>query len=59
MIQTPFSLTQVWRGNVDGKPLLYQSDCSNPDTENIVTCSDYMVGYQLKGAQTLVIEKKI
>jgi hypothetical protein len=35
---------------VDGKPLLYQSDPSNPDTENIVTCSDYLVGYQMKGA---------
>jgi hypothetical protein len=23
-----------------------------------VTCSDYLVGYQMKGAQTMVIEKK-
>jgi hypothetical protein len=40
------------------KPLLYQSDPSNPDPEGIVTCSDYLVGYQMKGAQTLAIEKK-
>jgi hypothetical protein len=49
---------QVWRGNVDVKPFLYQSDPSNPDPEDIVTCSDYVVGYQMKGAHTLVIEKK-
>jgi hypothetical protein len=49
---------QVWRVNVDVKPLLYQSDPSNPDPEDIVTCSDYLVGFQMKGAQTLAIEKK-
>jgi hypothetical protein len=58
MVQTSLYLTQVWRGNVDVKPLLYQSDRLNPDPEDIVTCSDYVVGYQMKGAQTLVIEKK-
>jgi hypothetical protein len=51
-------LTPVWRRNVDVKPLLNQSDPSNPDPEDIVTCSDYLVGYQMKGAQTLAIEKK-
>jgi hypothetical protein len=40
------------------KPLLYHSDPSNPDPEDIVTCSDYLVGYQMKGVQTLGIEKK-
>jgi hypothetical protein len=43
---------------MDVKPLLYHSDPSNPDPEDIVTCSDYLVGYQIKGAQTLAIEKK-
>jgi hypothetical protein len=46
MVQTSLFLTQVWRVNVDGKPLLYQSDHLNPDPEDIVvTCSDYLVGY--------------
>jgi hypothetical protein len=58
MVQTSFFLTQVWRGNVVVKPLLYQSDPSN-DPEDIVTCSDYLVGYQMKGDQTLAIEKKM
>jgi hypothetical protein len=58
MVQTSLFLTQVWRGNVDVKPFLYQSDPSNPDPEDIVTCSDYLVGYKMKGAQTLAIEKK-
>jgi hypothetical protein len=31
----------------------------NPDPEDKVTCSDYLVGYQMKGAHTLAIEKKI
>jgi hypothetical protein len=44
--------------SVEANPLLYQSDPSNPDHENIVTCSDYLVGYQMQGAQTLVIERK-
>jgi hypothetical protein len=39
------------------KPLLCQSDPSNPDPEDIVTCSDYLVGYQMKGAHTSVIER--
>jgi hypothetical protein len=43
-------------GNVDVKPLLYQSDPSDPDPEDIVACSEYMVGYQIKGAKTLAIE---
>jgi hypothetical protein len=43
---------------VDVKPLLYQSGPSNPDPEYTVTCSDYLVGYQMKGAQTLAIEEK-
>jgi hypothetical protein len=58
MVHTSLYITQVLRGNVDVKPLLYQSDPSNRDPENIVTCSDYLVEYQMKGAQTLVIEKK-
>jgi hypothetical protein len=29
---------------MDVKPLLYQSDPLNPDPEDIVTCSDYLVG---------------
>jgi hypothetical protein len=58
MVHTSMFLTQVWRGNMDVKPLLYQLDPSNPDPEDIVICSDYLVGYQMKGAQTLAIEKK-
>jgi hypothetical protein len=50
MVQTSLFLTQAWRGNMDGESLLYQSDPSNPNPEDIVTCSDYLVGYQLKGA---------
>jgi hypothetical protein len=51
-------LTQVWRGNVDVKPFLYQSDPSNPDPEDSITYSDYLVGYQMKGGQTIAIERK-
>jgi hypothetical protein len=43
---------------VDVKPLLYQSDPNNPNPEDIVSCSDYLVGYQMKGSQTLAIEWK-
>jgi hypothetical protein len=49
LVQTSMFLTQLWRGNVDVKPLLYQSDPSNPDPEDTITCSDYLVGYQMKG----------
>jgi hypothetical protein len=58
MVQTSMFLTQVWRGNVDVKPFLYQSDPSNPDPEDIIRCSDYMVGYKMKGAQTIATERK-
>jgi hypothetical protein len=49
MVQISLFLTQVWMGNVDVNSLLYQSDPSNPDHEDIATCSDYLVGYQMKG----------
>jgi hypothetical protein len=55
MVQTSLFLRHVWRRNMDIKPLLYQSDPSNPDPEDIVICRDYLVGYQMKGAQTLAI----
>jgi hypothetical protein len=58
IVHTSMFLTQVWRGNVDFKPLLYQSDPSNPDPEDIITCSDYLVGYQMTGAQKIAIERK-
>jgi hypothetical protein len=58
MVQTSMFLTQVWRGNMDVKPLLYQSDPRNPDAEDIITCSDYLVGYQMKGPHTIEIERK-
>jgi hypothetical protein len=58
MVQTSLLLTQVWRENVDVKQLLYQSDPSNPDPEDIVACSDYLAGYHMKCAHTLTIEKK-
>jgi hypothetical protein len=45
-------------GNVDVKNLLYQSDPNNTNPEDIVSCTDYMVGYQMKGARTLAIEGK-
>ena len=56
MVQTSLFLSQVWRGNVDVKPLIYQSDPKNPNAEDIVSCTDYLVGYQMKGAQTLAVE---
>jgi hypothetical protein len=59
MVRTFLFLKQVYRGDVDVKPLLYQSYPSNPDPEDIVTCSDYLVGYQMKGTQTLAIGKII
>jgi hypothetical protein len=57
MVHTSIFLTQVWRGNLDAKLLLYQSDPSNPDPEDVIICSDYLVGYQMKGAQTIAIER--
>jgi hypothetical protein len=48
MFHTSLFITQVWRGNLDVKPLMYKSDPSNPDPEDIVTCSDYLVGYHMK-----------
>jgi hypothetical protein len=58
MVQTSLFLSHIWRGNVDVKPLLYQSDCNNQNPEKIVSCTAYLVGYQMKGAQNLAIERK-
>jgi hypothetical protein len=58
MVQTSLFLSQVWRGNVYVKHLLYQSDPNNPNPEDIVSCTDYLVGYKMKGVQTLAIERK-
>jgi hypothetical protein len=58
MVHNSMFLTQVGRGNVDVKPLLYQSDPSKPYPEDLITCSDYLVRYQMKGAQKIAIERK-
>jgi hypothetical protein len=58
MVQTSLFLSQVWRGNVDVKPLLYQSDPNNPNPEEIFSCTAYLVGCQMKGSQTIAIEQK-
>jgi hypothetical protein len=58
MVQTSIFLSQVWRANVDVKPLLYQSDPTNTNPEDIISCIDYLVGYQIKGAQNLAIDQK-
>jgi hypothetical protein len=42
----------------DVKPLIYQSDPSKTDPEDIIISSDYLVGYQMKGAQLIAIERK-
>jgi hypothetical protein len=38
--------------------LLYKSNSSNPNAEDFVTCSDYLVAYQMKGTHTLAVERK-
>jgi hypothetical protein len=44
---------------VDVKHLIYQLDKNNPNHEDIVSCTDYFVGYHMKGAQALAKERKI
>ena len=56
--QTSLYMTQLWRGNVDVKPLLYFSNPMHPDMEDIVAVTDYVIGYQMKGAETLAVERK-
>ena len=56
--QTSLYLAQIWRGNVDIKPLLYNSNPLYPDYEDIVGVTDYVIGYQMKGQETLKVERK-
>ena len=58
MNQVSLFLAQVWRGNVDIKPLLYFSDPRTPSMDDIVCVVDYMISYMTKGAETSAIERK-
>ena len=56
--QTSLYLAQIWRGNVDIKPLLYKSNPLYPDYEDIVEVTDYVIGYEMKGGETLKVKRR-
>jgi hypothetical protein len=57
--QTPLHVLRGWRGNCDVKILLYNSQTSNPDLEEIAQVSDYVVAYACKGSETLKVEREL
>lgn len=59
MVQAPLSILRGWRGNCDFRILLYSSADGRPDAEEISTVTDYVIGYQCKGNETLKTEREL
>lgn len=57
MVQTPLFILRGWRGNCDFRILLYSSPNGKPDAEEISTVTDYVIGYQCKGSETIKTER--
>ena len=58
-IQSSMSFLQSWRANCDVKVLIYDTDPTFPDLEEISNVCDYIISYTCKGHQTLFQEKDI
>ena len=57
--QTPLFVLRGWRANCDIKILIYSSPINDPNLEEIVRVSDYIVAYACKGSETLKVEHEI
>jgi hypothetical protein len=59
LIQTPLHVLRAWRGNCDVKVLLYSSSSGEPNPEEIVNVTDYVVAYACKGNERIAVEREI
>ena len=58
-VQSSLYLLQGWRANCDIQLILYDSDPTNPDCEELAKVTDYVVAYASKGNYSLQGEKEI
>lgn len=58
ILPTSMALVFGWRANCDVRVLLYESDPQNPDANDIVKVTNYIVAYASKGAETVESEKQ-
>jgi len=58
LLQSSLFCLQSWRANCDVSILIYDSDPSFPDVNEIANVTDYVVPYACKGNATYAIEKQ-
>jgi hypothetical protein len=58
ILQTSLFCLQAWRANCDVSIMIYDSDPSCPDLNEIAEVTDYVVSYACKGNAAYKIEKK-
>ncbi len=57
-VQSSLHLLRGWRANCDVQLILYDSDPTNPDCEELAKVTDYVVAYACKGNDSLQGEKE-
>jgi hypothetical protein len=57
-VQSSLYLLQGWRANCDVQLILYDSDPTNPDCEELAKVTDYVVAYACKGNDSFKGEKE-
>jgi hypothetical protein len=57
-VQSSLYLLRGWRANCDVQLILYDSDPTNPDCEELAKVTDYVVAYACKGNDSLQGEKE-
>jgi hypothetical protein len=57
-VQSSLFLLRGWRANCDVQLILYDSDPTNPDCEELAKVTDYVVAYACKGNDSLQGEKE-
>ena len=58
VLQTSLFLAHGWRANCDLQILIYDSDPTCPDPQDIARVSDYIVAYASKGNETQLKERQ-
>ena len=56
--QTSIYLSQICRGNIDINPMHYFTNPLHPSMKDIAAVTDYVIGYQMKGAETMAVERQ-
>ena len=59
IVQSSMYAVQSWRANCDIQNMLYDSDPTEPNPQEIAKITDYIVSYQTKATETQIEQKSL